>query len=94
LSGADVLWYIKAVMLYQRAGRRQRVCNFPNYLSQFQNYVSSDSGDGTAGPELRPEAGARHERTLEGVGSRPSLGAGEGRGTVHTRLLRGLGTSR
>jgi hypothetical protein len=27
-----------------------------------------------AGPEPRLEAGARHERTLEGVGSRPSLG--------------------
>jgi hypothetical protein len=28
-----------------------------------------------AGPEPRLEAGARHERTLEGVGSRPLLGS-------------------
>ncbi len=28
-----------------------------------------------AGPEPRPEAGARHERMLEGVGSRPGLGS-------------------
>jgi hypothetical protein len=29
-----------------------------------------------AGPELQPEAGARHDRTLEVVSSRPLLGAG------------------
>jgi hypothetical protein len=28
-----------------------------------------------AGPEPRLEAGARHERTLEGVGSRPWFGS-------------------
>jgi hypothetical protein len=40
-----------------------------------------------AGHEPRPEAGA--ERTLEGVGSMPSLGAWDGRDTVLTRLLHG-----
>ena len=39
----------------------------------------------TPGDEPRPKAGA--ERTLEGVGSMPSLGAGEGRDTMLLHTL-------
>jgi hypothetical protein len=35
-----------------------------------------------ARPELLPEAGARHERTLEAVSSRPWFGVGYAWGTI------------
>jgi len=46
----------------------------------------------SAGPELLPEAEARHERTLEAVSSRPLLGAGSGRSRAFPSQPSGAGT--
>jgi hypothetical protein len=46
-----------------------------------------------AGHQARLKAGARYERTLEGVGSMPVLGAGDGRDTGLTCLPHSPGPS-